>query len=400
MIQSYSGEFTISPIPLEMSLNYCSHACAYCFANLNSPNRKYDANKFINDIKNCKKNKSLKSRLLAEGYSVLLSNRVDPFAHSNWRQSLQAIELLHSNGNKIAFQTKGGQGIDEALDLIDYKTNFYISIGMYDDLIRQVVEPGAPSIQSRFELIDKLKERGHSVSVGINPLVEEWLPEQDMDKIIEQLKKSNVSNIWMESLHLNGNQIKQMTKREKDAIGKDLLESSKKRANSKVNTYFRYIHETLRNEGFEVYSMNQPYKTSYFDEYHKNHKGFKTHQDFINYCYEKYPNGGEIKWNEYYSFMKNDLFEENFSDADGYVYRIARNVWKRLPNTPFKTLKDVLRAYWENSDISKSLLGNSLFSVLSYKENNEDFEYICKEDNTYIYYFHGYPANVWRHYVD
>ncbi|MFN9899422.1 MAG: hypothetical protein ACK55Z_11660, partial [bacterium] len=108
------------------------------------------ANKFINDIKNCKKNKSLKSRLLAEGYSVLLSNRVDPFAHSNWRQSLQAIELLHSNGNKIAFQTKGGQGIDEALDLIDYKTNFYISIGMYDDLIRQVVEPGAPSIQSRF----------------------------------------------------------------------------------------------------------------------------------------------------------------------------------------------------------------------------------------------------------
>ena len=40
MIVPYWGELFVSPAPLEMTLNHCSHACAYCFANLNDPQRR------------------------------------------------------------------------------------------------------------------------------------------------------------------------------------------------------------------------------------------------------------------------------------------------------------------------------------------------------------------------
>jgi hypothetical protein len=38
----YDNELTISPIPIELSLNFYSHSCHFCFANLNAPNRRTD----------------------------------------------------------------------------------------------------------------------------------------------------------------------------------------------------------------------------------------------------------------------------------------------------------------------------------------------------------------------
>jgi len=75
MISAYKGEFLVSPIPLEIDLNYCSHKCNYCFANLNNPKRKANTNKIINQIKNCHNSKSIESYLLANGYPVLMSNK-------------------------------------------------------------------------------------------------------------------------------------------------------------------------------------------------------------------------------------------------------------------------------------------------------------------------------------
>lgn len=42
-ISPYYGEFMVSPCPLELSFNYCSHGCVFCFANLNKPLRNFDA---------------------------------------------------------------------------------------------------------------------------------------------------------------------------------------------------------------------------------------------------------------------------------------------------------------------------------------------------------------------
>lgn len=381
-IQAYAGEFTISPIPLEMSMNYCTHACAYCFANLNRPDAKLNVEGSINQIQNSRKSKGLTSFLLENGYPVLLSNRVDPFAHSNWRQTLAFIDFFHANGNKIAFQTKGGQGIDEALEAIDYPSNWYISISMLDDLVRQAIEPGAPNIESRFKLIEKLISKGHHVSVGINPLVEDWLPSGDFEQLVKILLRLGVKDYWLETLHLNPKQIANMSDRERKAIGSEIMDEAKKR--NRNDSYFRYSIYYLESlEGVNVFSMNQPLRSNYFDSYKKNYpKRFKTHQDFINLCFEKIPNGGVIRFSDYLKFMREDWFNNKFSEADGYVYRIARNVYKELDNTPIKTLDTVLETYWNNMDISKSIFSNDLFKFAFVKGKQQLFT--DKNDNSVI----------------
>lgn len=391
-IQSYAGEFTVSPIPLEMSMNYCSHKCAYCFANLNQPGRTLDVSGSINQIRNCHKSKSLTSYLLANGYPVLLSNRVDPFAKTNWRQSLSFINLFNENGNKIAFQTKGGDGIDEALSMLDYKANWYISISFWDDELRKKIEPGAPSIKDRFSLIENLISKGHHVSVGINPLVEEWLPYGDFEKLTQHLISLGVNDFWIETLHLNRKQTAAMSAKEFNNIGAPIIDEACKR--NRNASYFMMCVDDLRSQA-NLFSMNQPYASNYFDSYHELYgdKSLKTTQDFINYCFQKYPNGGEIKFQEYYDFMSKGYFEEKFSEADGYAYRIARNVYKREVKKPLNTLKQVLEFYWDNEDVSKSLLSNALFSVSCYEEDGERIAWRCKENDQIIIYFHGQIAN-------
>ncbi len=394
-LQTYSGEFTISPIPLELSMNYCSHKCAYCFANLNQPGRTFDAKGTIDKIRNSGKSKSLTAHLLNNKYPILLSNRVDPFAQSNYKQAIPLIEILQKNGNPISFQTKGGNGIDDAIQIVD-KSHWYISISFSNDELRKKIEPGATTITQRFELIRKLKENGHSVSIGLNPVIEDWLPLSDYEELIKIFKELGIKDIWCETLHLNPKQIKNLSDKEFINIGESVINEAKKRHTKIFDSYYQYLVEDMFENGFNVFSMGQPFKSSYFNNSHEIYKGktLKTTQDFINHCFDNYEDGQEIRFSDYYQFMKSDFYEMSFSEVDGYAYRIARNVYKRNIEKPFKRLKDVLFWYWDNIDVSKSLFNNPLFSVVSYEENKKIIPYLCKDNGTLIYKFNkSIPAN-------
>ena len=127
MFSTYYGELLISPLPIELSGNFCSHMCGYCFANLNQPNRKYDVLKTMRFLKEFKTRRSLTAKLLKNGYPVLYSNKIDPFSASNFMHSLPLIELMVQMNIKISIQTRGGHGIDEVLKILP-KSVFYISI--------------------------------------------------------------------------------------------------------------------------------------------------------------------------------------------------------------------------------------------------------------------------------
>lgn len=388
MIQAYAGEFTVSPFPLEMSMNFCSHKCHYCFANLNQPGRTLDVKKSINQIKNCRKNKGLTNYLLANGYPVLLSNRVDPFAKTNWRQSLTFIELLQENGNKVAYQTKGGDGIDEALSLMDYKSSWYIGISMIDDNIRQLIEPGAPTISERFELIDKLITQGHHVSVGINPLVEEWLPVDKGEELCNRIYNLGVRDIWLQPLHLNKKQISRMSEKEVNSMDGLLENASKRYLNY---SYCEYLAEYFKELGGNAYSGFYDTEAT---QYHMNaakfyDKRIKTSSEFIKHCYNKLPDGGIVRFSDYYNFLKEDYFEMQFSDVDGFAYRIARNAYKDYVERPLKTLKEVLEFYWLYPVVSKSLFKNDLFGRLAIKSGKEHVFVTDKNDKTWIAYFNA-----------
>lgn len=306
MITPYFGEFLVSPVPLELSLNYCSHKCAYCFANLNKPDRKAELGPIVNLLKEFRERKSLPALLLQEGYPVLMSNKVDPFAASNYQPTLQILRIMREMGIPVAFQTKGGKGIDECLSMIG-PSAFYISIGFMDDALRKKIEPGAPPIATRLALIEKLRGRGHHVCVGINPCVPQWLP--DPTELMREIQKRGVSDVWIETLHLNNNQTRNMNSREKANLGDAVInEAMKKTASPETFDYFRLALESAFELGMQSFTVNSPYPSSYHDAYHRLYpKSFPTMQGFINECAGKKKPGDGVTFAEFRQHMMKNL---------------------------------------------------------------------------------------------
>jgi DNA repair photolyase len=306
MITPYFGEFLVSPVPLELSLNYCTHKCAYCFANLNKPDRRADLGPIMNLLKEFRERRSLPALLLQEGFPVLMSNKVDPFAASNWQPTLQLLRVMAEIGIPVAFQTKGGKGIDEALEMIG-PSAFYISIGFTDDALRKKIEPGAPSIATRMELIEKLKSRGHHVCVGINPCVPQWLP--DPGALLAEIQSRGVSDVWVETLHLNNNQTRNMNARERENIGAPVLrEAMRRQASPQTFDYFRSIMDAAFERGMQAFTVNSPHVSTFHEVYHRLYaRTFPTMQGFINQCAASKQPGDGVTFAEFRAHMMQRL---------------------------------------------------------------------------------------------
>ena len=282
---TYYGEFLASPVPLELSFNFCSHKCAFCFANLNRPDRTANVKATLNLLRDFRDRESPEARLLREGYPVVVSNRVDPFASSNHRVSLPIMEQMTAIGIPIAIQTRGGTGVDEALDFLRPSV-WYVSMSMIDDGLRKRIEPGATTIESRFDLIAKLKSRGHRVVLGLNPVVREWLP--DPIPLLERAKAAGVEGVWVQMLHFNRDQRDRLSPRERDAIGDDVIRRAMLLVNTEDFPYFTFVRRMAREVGLEVFSMGQAERSDFFKPYIDTYpKLFPTIQELVNQCHDE-----------------------------------------------------------------------------------------------------------------
>lgn len=204
-LRLYTGEFLVSPVPLHIDMNWCSHNCFYCFANLNQPQRRFDGAWMRALAKGMAKPASddepLERWLLRRGHPVLVSNTVDPFARSNAEQFLGMHDLLSGLGVRMTYQTKGGDEACLERALSDAPTLFYVSLTTDDEARRRQIEPGAPPHEARMELIREAKRRGHHVVAGFNPLVPDWW--RDIDATIGELVEAGVDHAWLGVLHLS-----------------------------------------------------------------------------------------------------------------------------------------------------------------------------------------------------
>jgi len=377
MITNYSGEFLISSIPLELSMNYCSHSCAYCFANLNNPDRSFDFKAFTKQITSANTRKDLASWFIKNKYPVLISNKVDPFATSNRYQTLAVTEILLQNGNPIAWQTKGGDAvvISQVLDLIGNASHhWYISISFWNDELRKKIEPGAPSIQDRLDLIEYLLSKNQKVSIGLNPLIEDWFNLFDLKNFIDFCQKNNINDIWAEYLHLNHKQEANLSAKEKENLTQEIIDISKKRIITRFTNYHQEVVGILQDKGFNTYSMMQPYKSNY----HKNidlcypNKTLPTLQGFLNWCFENVPDGEFVYFGEYLDYFEDrfpaELWNNKFSDVDGYLYTHQRNLHKRWQTETgqnrIRIFKDLLTIFWNNADSHRSIFGIPNFQIV------------------------------------
>lgn len=311
MTYPYVGDFLLSPIPLQLSFNYCSHKCSYCFANLNNPGRTFDVKEFQAQLKGIYTNNSLPSLLLREKYPVLLSNLVDPFATSNYGVAVPTIEMLTELGIPVSIQTRGGRGVDDVLSFLPTSV-WYLSIPMLNDEIRKTIEPAAPSIPSRLELIDKLRAKGHPVVVGVNPTFSEWLPGNDSIELVNVLAAKGVHGIWVNPLHFNTRQVQRMPDKDKARIGETAISKGLKNARVLQKDCLEFITNMTNyalSKGLCVEGLFACHENHFFQPYYNVYgdKTFPTTYNFINWCYKNKKDNEQVFYSEFEALMMKGL---------------------------------------------------------------------------------------------
>jgi DNA repair photolyase len=306
--------------------------------------------------------KSFESFLLCEQYPVLISNRVDPFAVSNYRQALPVMELLTEMEIPIAFQTKGGRGIDDALKFLK-PSCWYISIATLDeDFVRQM-EPGAPSVKERLELIEQLTAAGHSVSVGINPCVPEWLPEPG--KLTSAIAERGAYSAWIEPLHLNAKQVKQMGPKGQTLMGEKVIRRAKKRqCPPEYVRYLRGVKQSAIASGLEIFSGDNPTRSNYWQPYEQMYpKLFPTTQGFVNHLIDSgVPDNALITLDQYLDYMLPKL-PKGVLRIGHYVGSTAHDVCRDYDNwSNLMTYEELLLMLWNEGRIKLSPQRNRAFS--------------------------------------
>jgi DNA repair photolyase len=281
----YSGEFLVSPCATEVSFNWCSHACSFCFANLGKPDRVADLPAILNLLGNFETRKSFEALLLREGYPVLMSNRVDPFAASNWKMALPVLEVMAEKNMPVAIQTKGGKGAKEAMAMLPPSV-WYISIDHNDDDAGLRIAPGAPKISQRLDLIAELKAAGHEVVVGVNPAVPEWIPRPK--ELLSAIASNGATGVWIERLHFNHKQEAQLNEREKLALTSEVIARAKKKKSHPIDSSFCDELTYLAVEvGLAAYTMNQGDATAYHAPFARCYpKRYPILQEFVNLCHK------------------------------------------------------------------------------------------------------------------
>lgn len=361
----YYGQFMTSPIPIELSFSFCSHLCSYCFANINKPGRWADTEATINTIKKAHSRNTFLAHLINSGYPTLISNRTDPFAASNYRNSIPIMELMTSMGMPIAFQTRGGFGVDDALKFLP-KSCWYISTPFIDESIRKRVEPGSPSFSERLDLIRKLVGLGHHVSAAANPISRDWLP--DALPLMEAVKSAGAYGIWIEPIHLSTKQIEIMPESYKTRLGRNVIVESKKKVFIGFNDYINSVIDAGLSVGLEVFKTSQHFPSKYFEPYHSIYKNtFPTFQGFLNKCHEEMPFGGEVTFWDYADYVIPKLPEGDWP-VHHYLGASSKDVVRDDPMPPKATFLDLLSRSWWDARTNYNPSRNPCFAYQSYKE--------------------------------
>lgn len=218
----YSGEYLVMPAPLHMGLNWCTHACFYCFANLNRPGRRADysaLSQFLGKYHKRQPGKDIAAWLALQGHPIVASNDSDPFAKSNAEQNQTLMREMMDAGLRFVFQTRGGDGAGDML-AAHPPTMVYISFTTDQESTRKAAEPGAPSFEARKALAAHAKACGHFVVAGLNPFYPPWW--DDIHGFLDWLADTGIHHAWIGEPHLNYMQARAMPEKVQQRFATDI----------------------------------------------------------------------------------------------------------------------------------------------------------------------------------
>lgn len=393
MIEVYRGELLFVPWALELSQGRCSNGCAYCFANLNSPDRGFDVKKLCRQVKNADVSKSMDiaNKLIRERFVLLVSNRSDMFAKSNARHYEQTMEAIKDF--PLTYQTKAGINNELAKKTaLRGNEHWYVSIPYMNDEIRKEIEPNTASITERLDFIDYLFEHKNDVAVSINPYHNGFISDKELHELLKILANKGVKSVSVNNLHLNPKQKNNMTTSQKIAIEKynGFAESNKR---ERAPSFWKSVNvlRIAKEYGIDAHFLGSPFRSDYFKkciELYGYDKTFPTWQEFQNFLYDDLPDGGEVYFEDFMNWCNFRLFNFGFSHLERFIYVCNQKIWRETDITKIFTLRDVIRIIWNNFGMKSSpLRSDSIF----YKADSKGKAILDSEKN-HIYIFK--PINV------
>jgi len=134
---------------------------------------------------------------------VFLASATDPYQplESQFRLSRQCLQvLLLCPTTEVIVHTRSPLVLQdlELLRAFGDRVSVGISMPTDDDRVRQVVEPHAPSLPSRWAAVERLAAAGIQVTIGVAPL----LVLKDPQAFARQARASGASNAWVGGLRL------------------------------------------------------------------------------------------------------------------------------------------------------------------------------------------------------
>lgn len=299
----WGGFLHNSIFPLELRGDRCSHGCVFCFDRLNGRKSEVSRKQPMNLLRDYMDRDTTPARLLREGYPVLCSNHTDPLSFNNTDLYLPFIAEMERLDIRYSIQSRGGVKEDELISIISQPIVWYLSIDCWDPKISRRISPGAPTPQQRIDLIYKLHEKGHRVSVGINPLNPTFLP--DPVPLIDAIAKAGVKGVWVQNLHLSKRQIENMSLTERKKMGELALDQALKRdKHPEVKAHYDLVVNLCRERGLETYCNQQKDRSDYFQDYIDLYpKRYPLMQEWVNHIYDTKKSGDLIYFKEFHDFF-------------------------------------------------------------------------------------------------
>lgn len=357
------GEFLISPMPLEWSDIGCSNACFYCFVSMRRNQKCDDLKKTISLVSNFHDRKTAVAYLLQQHAPVLISNRSDPFANGNFSRSSGLLSILVSLGIGVSIQTKGFYSDIQAQEILSLlpPSVWYISLSFWDETLRKSIEPNAPVIASRLELIRALTDKGHSVIVGVNPLVPEWLPDNDIFHLLDSIRAAGAVGAWFEFLHIGRNQ-REVDKYIVSRLGREIVLRAGGLADEVEIAFLSQARHYAKQIGLEVYTYAQSEPSNFHAPfYHYYPTAFPVNQIFVNWCFSNLEDYKRITFDDYWRVMGERLPQGQHL-IENYIRVGQRALFLKYSIPARMTYQDALKLGWKLPGLNYSLLRHACFA--------------------------------------
>jgi DNA repair photolyase len=192
----------------------CSHACRYCFARPSHRYLELDPGADFDQQIIVKTNVAevLRRELVRPSWhheQVALGTNTDPYQRAEGRYRLMPgiIEALAGSGTPLSLLTKGTL-VRRDLPLLaaaaeQVGVGLGVSLALADDELRRSVDPGAPSVRARLDLIRAVREAGLPCGVMVAPVLP-WLTDstEHLDNLMGELAAAGATGATVIVLYL------------------------------------------------------------------------------------------------------------------------------------------------------------------------------------------------------